>query len=280
MSIESPDVIVAEPNEQSTLGIEDVAKKSETTTESAPVEKSTEDQTSAAVPDEDSKDSDSKWIGRRLERAKAAERSKANAEIVAMREEIERLKTSVPTQQQNQQAVTSKPKLADYNDIESYTEAVTDWKLDQKLNQVNAQTAAQKSIETYQSRAKELVKTVPDFEQTVNAFMNDYKEVNIPELTTIAFESEIGPKLVYYLATHESDMERIIELPSHRRLIELGKLEDKLGNAKDVPIAKTKAPAPITPEKGGAGSKKDISDPNLTQAEYRAMRIIQRKGKI
>ena len=279
-----PDVenVNAEPTEQQETGQSQEAEKSETTEASETTEKSVEEQTDAATPDEGSKDVDSKWIGRRLERAKAAERSKANVEIAALREENERLKTSHSTNvNTNVNTVTTdKPRMADFQDLETFTESLTDWKLEQKFKQVSANTTQQKTIETYQSRAKELVKTIPDFESVVTTFINDYSAVQIPELTTIALESEHGPKLMHYLATHESDMERIIELPSHRRLIELGKLEDKIGNVKaPEPVVLKKAPAPVTPEKGGSSARKALTDPTLSQAEYRQQRMAQRKGR-
>lgn len=268
-----PSEIIADPD----------AHQSEIISESVTEEEGSKDQNGTTGSDETSKnDGDSKWIGRRLERAKQAERSKANVEIAALREENERLKTSSQsTQNSNTSTETSaKPRMADFQDLETFTESLTDWKLEQKFKQVSANTTQQKTIETYQSRAKELVKTIPDFESVVTTFINDYSAVQIPELTTIALESEHGPKLMHYLATHESDMERIIELPSHRRLIELGKLEDKIGNVKaPEPVVLKKAPAPVTPEKGGSSARKALTDPTLSQAEYRQQRMAQRKGR-
>src|ERR1035437_2031857 len=150
-----PDVenVNAEPTEQQETGQSQEAEKSETTEASETTEKSVEEQTDAATPDEGSKDVDSKWIGRRLERAKAAERSKANVEIAALREENERLKTSHSTNvNTNVNTVTTdKPRMADFQDLETFTESLTDWKLEQKFKQVSANTTQQKTIETYQS---------------------------------------------------------------------------------------------------------------------------------
>src|SRR4029434_2460073 len=41
-------------------------------------------------------------------------------------------------------------------------------------------------------------------------------------------ESELGPQLLYHLATHTDEAERIAELPELRQIAELGKLETQL----------------------------------------------------
>lgn len=281
---------VSVPNEVLESGQTEEQKKSEIAAESDPTEEVSETQNTDTTSDEGSKDEDpeseedKKWIGRRLERAKAHEREKAAAEIEYWKKAAMATQGTQPQNpvQVQQQVVASVPKpvLADYKDIESFTEAVADWKIEQKLAQVQLKTQEQKSVETYQSRATEFAKVVKDFEPVINEFMKDYANVDIPELKTIAFESEAGPQIVYHLAKNVADMERILELPSHRRIMELGKIEEKLKGSKTAPVAKKVAPAPIKPEKGGAAVKKDLTDPNLSQKEYRALRLQQRKGRV
>lgn len=264
--------------------IDDESAKS-TTEAQAATEEGTEDQTGSAIQDEKGKNGDtnegdtSKWIGKRLERAKAQERANAQTEIDYWRNAA-MAKADTAPQQSTVQAAINKPLFADYDDIETFTDALTDWKIDQKISQQNQRTHIEKVHNTYQERVTEFVKKAPDFEKVVQEFINTYQNENVPELSVIAFESEVGPQIVHYLATSETEMERIIALPSHRRNIELGKLEDKLkGNA--APVAKepkiSKAPVPITKENGSAVVVKSITDRDLTMAEHRAIREKQKK---
>lgn len=291
LEIESPVVETSavsteqpEPGQASEAKIDESAKS--TSEAQATTEKGSEDQTATTNQDEVSKDGNanpdedtSKWIGKRLERAKAAERAKVQAELEYWKNAAMGNTKAEP--EKNQPTVTqSKPVLANYNDIESYTEALTDWKIGQRLTEQNQQSQVRKVQETYQTRAAEFAKTVTDFGPVVQGFLESYKDVEVPELPTIVYESEVGPALVHYLAKNDHEMERIIDLPSHRRIIELGKLEDKLKTGKSVqPPKASKAPAPIVPEKGATPGTKDLSDPNLTQAEYREMRMKQVKGR-
>ena len=256
-----------------------------TTEAQAATEEGTEDQTGSTTQDENGKNGNtnegdtSKWIGKRLERAKAQERANAQTEIDYWRNAAMAKAGTVDPGVQSQ-AASDKPSFSDYNDVETFTDALTDWKIDQKLKDQAQRTHIEKVHNTYQERVTEFVKKTPDFEKVVQDFINTYKNENVPELSVIAFESEVGPQLVHYLATSETEMERIIALPSHRRNIELGKLEDKLkGNA--APVAKepkiSKAPVPITKENGSAVVVKSITDRNLTQAEHRAIREKQKK---
>lgn len=291
MSLESPVVETsAVSTENQEPGQANETKIDESATSTSEVQATTEkgdaDQSTTTSQDETSKDGNattdedtSKWIGKRLERAKAKAREEAHAEIEYWKNAALG-KTNAEPVATRQPQIESKPVLANYNDFESYTEALIDGKIAQRLTEANQQTAVRQVQSTYQTRAQEFAKTVTDFGPVVQDFLETYKNVEVPELPTIVYESEVGPALVHYLAKNDHEMERIIDLPSHRRLIELGKLEDKLKTAKSVtPPKASKAPAPIVPEKGSTPSKKDLTDPTLSQAEYRELRMKQVKGR-
>jgi hypothetical protein len=215
---------------------------------------------------------------RRIERAKAQATAAAQAEIEYWKKAA--MSGKVPDAPATQtQVANDKPKLADYADIESYTEAVTDWKIEHRFSKETAAAKQNNVQKAYADRAAEFTKKNPDFSEVIQSFINDYQGVDIPELMTVAADGENGPALAYHLAKNPDDMERILALPSHRRLIELGKLEDRL-STRVVPVKKvSSAPAPLTTDKGAAVGKKDINDPKLSQAEYRQARMEQRKGK-
>ena len=93
----------------------------------------------------------------------------------------------------------------------------------------------------------------PDFDQVFQDFVEDYGDIQVPEIVQAAMESQYGPQMAYYLAKNPGEIERIGNLPSHRRLIEMGKIELKVSAQEKKPEPKkvvSKAPAPVEPVRG------------------------------
>jgi hypothetical protein len=174
-----------------------------------------------------------------------------------------------------------KPKFSDYNDIETYTEALTDWKMESKLQatmQQRDKQTAQKTLEqSYNTRVQEYVKVKPDFADVLSS-----SDLQISQpVTELIFESDVGPAIAYYLAENEEETERINRLSPARQLAEIGKLEAKLA----APVAKEKkkvsqAPAPVKPVQGGAPvSAKSLDDPNISSEDWIKLRNKARRYK-
>ena len=236
----------------------------------ASTENASEGDTSEKDPDTE------KWMGKRLERAKAKEREAATAEIEYWKQQAQSKQApQVPTVQVSQ----DKPQLGQYETVEGYTEALTDWKLDQRFAAQQQQTMQQKSLGNFQTRMEAFAAKTPDYVAAVQSLIDDYKNVNVEELNKFCLDSEVGPELAYHIAKNPHLMDKILELPSHRRYVELGKLEDKFSKKEIIPPKVSKAPAPITPEKGSTISEKTLTDPNLSQAEYRELRMNGKKRK-
>lgn len=169
-----------------------------------------------------------------------------------------------------------KPKFEEFDSIEAYTEALTDWKLSQTLNQVEQKAKAQQVAQGYDNKLNEFKKAAPDFDEVMSDFVEDYSHIEMPELVQMAYESDVGPQLAYHIAKNPQIVEQLAVLPSHRRLIELGKLEDKLQQnlaQKEKPKAEVKkvssASKPVEPVKGvGKVETFDLSDPNLSYTEW------------
>ena len=215
-----------------------------------------------------------KGFERRIEKFNQRLQQK-EAELNYWREQA--LRGTQTQQPQQQPASNDKPKFSDYNDIEAYTEAVTEWKLNRALSEYQAQTQVQSVAKTYEQRLSEFKKETPDFDDVMAEFVEDYGDVQVPEIVQVAMESDVGPKIAYYLAQNTDEVERIAKLPPHRRLIELGKLEDRLAKpvaTETVPEVKpvkkvTSAAAPVKPVRGsGKVESNDLSDPNLSYSEW------------
>jgi len=112
----------------------------------------------------------------------------------------------------------------------------------------------------FQAHAKDYIDVVEPFvQEDLGHFSDGTKRLIV--------ESEVGPQLLYHLATHPEDAERIADLSPVRQIAELGKLEDRMQRpAKAV----SKAPAPINPVSAGRSGGKDVS--KMSVAEYKAYR--------
>lgn len=179
-------------------------------------------------------------------------------------------------QEPTKQDDASKPKFSDYNDIEAYTEAVTDWKLERKLQEVQQQNKQKSATETYNSRVREFEKVRPDFQEVLAS-----TELQISQpVTELILESEVGPAVVLYLAENEDETERINGLSPARQLAEIGKIEAKLASKATTKVEKkvvSKAPTPVKPVSGSAPvAKKSLDDPSLSAEEWIKMRNKER----
>lgn len=212
---------------------------------------------------------------RRLERQKTA-RIAAETENRMLRERLEKLEAqSKPTQED------AEPKRDDFEDYESYLRALTKYDAKQtaaaelKAAREQAQTREKQSSEV---QAKEAI--AKNWTEREAAFSNatpDYDEVTTSfaeeELGSFSYgarqmivDSEAGPALLYHLATHPEDADRIADLSSVRQIAELAKIEDKLATS---PAKKTSgAPAPASHVKSGATGSKDPA--KMNQTEFRA----------
>jgi hypothetical protein len=164
-----------------------------------------------------------------------------------------------------------------------YVKALAKWEAKQILKERDAETEKSKLM----SEQEKLVKAHLDREKSFAEKTEDYREavesiddVMFPAYTQqLLLESELGPELIYELAKNREMAERISKLAPLAASKELGKLEARIASRasdetkKPEPKKQTQAPAPITPV-GAKGGKveKSISDPNISQREYEALR--------
>lgn len=268
----------------------EVKSTGETVQESVPEEKveaSTEaETTSQDEASEDSSDDTDTEVDTEVDNSKKPKKGfekrieRFNQRLSEKEREIEYWKKVALEQQGGKQQATQQPvvrteapKFDDYATIEDYTNALTDWKLEQAMARMQQNTAVQKVAETYDQRLAEFKKSAQDFDQVMGEFVEEYGTLEVPEIIQVAYESDVGPQLAYYLAKNPAEVDRIAKLPSHRRLIELGKLEDKVATPVAKPVVEqkkvSKAAAPVAPVKGtGKVESLDLNDPNLSYTEW------------
>jgi hypothetical protein len=233
-------------------------------------------QTSTDDAGEESQNKPKKGFEKRISKV-VAERDRAKQELEYWKEHALRGQVQQP-EQQAQPVPEGKPIREQFNgDDDAYFEALSDWKVESRLKQRDAQVAQAQLVENYATRAKEFAKERPDFFDIIND-ANDL--VIAPETGYIIQKSEAGPKLALYLAENSDENDRLNRLNATERLYELGKLESRLTDApksKAQPKKVSTAPQPLQPVKGAAPVSKDLYDPNLTTAEWIALRSKKRR---
>lgn len=154
------------------------------------------------------------------------------------------------------------PKRDDFEDVEDYIEAKTEW----KVKQAEKPSESPKNIpeppnlnnESYQNfESKGFEQYGDDFNEMLEAAKN--QEFAATEVMTAAiFDSEMGPELAMHLYDNPTEAARIANLPAHRQVRELQGLEVKL---KPKPQEKkvSQAPPPVNHEKGDSEPGTDLS---------------------
>lgn len=164
-------------------------------------------------------------------------------------------------QPQAQAQPSGAPQPAQFQDYESYIEALTEWKVDQRFAGYRQETEAQaidrqnrEQAAQVKQRLSEGGKEYEDFDEVVFA-----KDVPIsqPMAAGIA-DSEVGWKVAYHLAQNIEEANRIARLPPIKQIRELIKLETTL----TATPAPTKTPPPIVPSSGKSAVSKDTFDFN------------------
>lgn len=184
---------------------------------------------------------------------------------------------------------TNKPKPENFDSHEEYTEALTDWKLDQR-EQAKTQKEKEdkfkeefsKRQQTFQKRYNEFNEKTPDFEEA----MESVSDIMLPMAQQDAIvSSEHAPAIMYELAKDRKNLERIAALDTLAAIREIGKIEAKIearsmNNKNETNETKTtKAPPPIKPLNGNNSTNKSVYDQNLSQSDYEKMRMEQIRKK-
>jgi hypothetical protein len=179
---------------------------------------------------------------------------------------------------------SGKPSPDSFETYAEYTEALTDWKLEQRENARKEADAKARAEQEHQTFLKSHVERVKSFAESVEDFEEAMEELNdvpkSPTLEQVIVSSEYGPQMLYALAQDKAEAMRIAKLGPIAQAKELGKLEAKVSAAaagaeatKQEPKKQTQAPKPLAPVGSGKGAvAKSITDPNLTQKEYEAIR--------
>lgn len=160
-----------------------------------------------------------------------------------------------------------------------FIDRLTEWKLEQKT----AQQTQRQQQETQARSDGELMEHWKSKVAQAHAKYDDFEEVTnnedvklAPFMARAMMESDVGADIAYYLGNNPAEANRIASLTPTAQAREIGRLEarftEQSGGRKV-----SSAPEPITPigDKGTTGKvekAKSIDDPNLSDAEWLALR--------
>ena len=270
-------------DEQASTEAESVKKDSEPEGDVEQSEPEAKEEAKKQEP-EKQKDKLNKRFDKVTQRAKQAE-----AEAQELREKLKSYEAgNVQQPQQETVKAEGKPQASQFNDAFEYAEALAEWSAENALKQRDAEEAGRKAKEAQekvlQSWNEKIAKAkadLPDFDRMVQSSTIVVGD----EIRDSILESDVGPQLLYFLASDEDFAKRLTEMPVVKALREIGKLEAKFEAKEEKPrkaekvretVSSSKAPEPIKPLSGGKVGKDVMIDTNGefhgTYAQWKAAR--------
>ena len=274
-------------DEQATTEAESVKEDSEPEGDVEQSEPEAKEEAKKQEP-EKQKDKLNKRFDKVTQRAKQAE-----AEAQELREKLRSYEARVnPEQQEQKPVVEGKPRADQFNDAYEYAEALAEWSAENALLRRDAEEASRKAqeaeakkIESWNKKLEKAKEEMPDFDRIVQS--SDV--VVSDEIKKAILESDVGPQVLYALASDEDYARKLTEMDSVKALKEIGKLEAKFEAKAEKPKAEkvkaivsgSKAPDPIRPLSGGKVGADILVDTNGefhgTYAQWKAAR---QSGKV
>lgn len=205
------------------------------------------------------------------------------------------LETSEKTPQKQDQkpkaedAPPKKPNPKDFETYDEYSEALTDWKVDEKLRKAEEtrqteakrtqfKEAQQTKVERYEEGIAEAQKAYDDFDEVIE----DYDGPLTIGMQQALLDSDMGPQVAYHIAKNPKLGEKMAGMTILQLNKEVAKIEARLeksekGKGEGTVAKKTsKSPPPIDPVKGSSKSKKSPDD--MSYEEYLKEREQRRRS--
>ena len=219
----------------------------------------------------------------------------ARAEAAEARAAAAEAKLNPPEVKPVQEAANDgKPKPSDFTDAFEYAEKLAEWTTNQVLVKRDQEAAAK----TQEAKRDTVVSAWKERAAAVESEFPDYRDVLASTNVAVSnpvrdaiMESDLGPRILYEIASDDALAESLEAKPgltrdedaalARKQLKIIGRLEakfEKSPEAKEVKkpaIERPRAPAPITPVKGGRAADNALERDDLTFSEYRAARQAQ-----
>lgn len=203
-----------------------------------------------------------------------AKESRRIAKLAEVEAENRMLKQQMEQARPRQEEPSGKPVPSQFQDYESYIEAVAEWKADQKLATIRAESEAQQRQREAQERASKVQQKLSGAASKYEDFEEVALDPSVPitqHMAEAIADSDMGGDVAYYLGTHRDEAHRIASLSPVQQVRELTKLETKLSATQ---VAKTNAPKPISPVNTNKQPSNGLSD-DLSPDEWLKRRNAQ-----
>ena len=203
------------------------------------------------------------------------------------REALEARLAALETQSKPQQAVVAdqEPQPSQFSDAFEYAKALAEYTADKRIAEMKQEEAKakeaaerQKVIDQWTQKVQKAKADLPDFDDIVassEVVVND-------DIRDAILESDVGPQILYHLAENDEVAKKIAGLSPKQALREIGKLEARFEKAEQPTqsVAKSKAPAPISPIRSSGKADLPISANGEFHGSYQAWKEARKAGRI
>jgi hypothetical protein len=164
--------------------------------------------------------------------------------------------------------VNDKPQASQFDDAFEYAEALAEWSAEKALkdrdiaeSQRKAEEERNKVLKSWNDKVDKAKKEMPDF----NDIVSSSTVVVSDAIRDAILESDVGPQILYQIASDDDYAESLTSMSAIKALKEIGRLEAKFeAELEATPkkeaktVSQSKAPAPISPLKGGKSAGADV----------------------
>ena len=208
--------------------------------------------------------------------------SKRAEEAEAKARELENRLKEYEVQNAPPMSLEGKPESYQFNDAYEYEQALIEWSAGNALKQRDEQEFQRKKQEENEKISKSWAKKVEKAKTQYSDFDAIVKSSSVivgDEIRDSILESDVGPQILYHLASDEDFAIKLTEMPVIKALREIGKLEARFERKEEPKVAnvsRSKAPEPIRPLSGGKAGADVLIDTNGefhgTYAQWKAAR--------
>lgn len=272
------------------LGLASEQSPTAATVDENPVEPAAEKgQSEPRLADDEATGTEEKKQNPKLEK-RFSELTRQRKEAEAKVKELEERLAARESIREPQSAPESnrKPTPDDFKDAFDYAEALADWsaeqalaRREQEIKQKEVEAKRATVIQTWQEKLDATKAEIPDYEVMV---ASSSMSVNDTVRDAIV-ESEVGPRILYELASNDELAEKLSKLSTAGALKLLGKLEAQFEKTdapakaeKKTVVAKSNAPEPIRPLRSTGGvAEVSLDGKDIPYQQWKAAR---KAGKI
>ena len=249
------------------LGLADEATETVAEEPSEPVQEANEQSEPKAEDEAKGTEKSKDKLEKRFSKI-SRQRDEANTRAEQLESRLRELEAKANPQTIAQTAnADDKPQASQFNDAFEYAEALAEWSAEKALKdrdvadqQRRVEEERNKVVQTWNKKVSKIQEDIPDFNKVVSK-----SSVVVSDAVRDAIiESDVGPQILYHLASDNDLAESISKMPAIKALKEIGRLEARFEAKEEKPkkeaktVSTSKAPAPINPLKGGKSAGADV----------------------